>query len=133
MKYYIISLLSALLFSCSSSKQEERDFLGSISKNPCIENCDVYDLHIYSDGAFVYVGGINSIIEGTHEGMLSKKELSKIKLLFKQLPKKDYYIKGRDVPTISIKYNTIITRHEFDTQIFIDFHKFVQGLHDSIP
>lgn len=133
MKYFLISISILLIFSCSSNKQQERCFLGSISKKPCIKHCETYDLHIYSDGKFVYIGEENSAIKGIHEGNLSKKELLKIKQLFKDLPKKDSYIKGNNVATISIKYETLITRHEFNTSVFIDFHNFVEGLYDRIP
>jgi len=133
MKYYIISLISTLLLSCSSGNKQERDFLGSISKNPCIEYCDVYDLHIYSDGTYVYVGGVNSIIAGTHEGKLSKKELIKIKRLFSELPKKSSHSIDGDIPTISIKHNKIITIHKFESPNFINFHSFVARLHYKIP
>ena len=133
MKRFLICITILLIFSCSSSKCQERDFLGSVSKNPCLKDCEIYDLHIYSDGTFVYIGEDKSAIKGIHEGKLSKKELLKIKQLFKQLPKKDSFIKGNDVSTISIKYNTLITRHEFNTSVFIDFHNFVEGLYDRIP
>jgi len=132
MKYYIISLISTLLLSCNSSKQQSRDFLGSISKNPCPKSCEVYDLHIYSDGTFVYIGGINSVIKGTHEGKLSKKELFKINRLFQGLPKNDSYVKGKDISTITVKYNNTITIHEFGNPIFLGFYNFVEELYDRI-
>ena len=133
MKQYLLSLMLCVLFSCSSSKHQDRVFLGSISKNPNYKLCVAYDLHIYTDGTFVYIGGINSSIKGTHEGKLSKKELSKIKQLFELLPQNDSYIKDIDIPTITLKSKNRITIHKFNTPIFINFHSFVINLYDRIP
>ena len=133
MKHYFIYVVSVLLFSCGLTIQKERTLLGSISKSPCIEYCNVYDLHLYSDGAFVYVGDVNSTIGGTHEGKLSEKELIYIKELFSKLPKNNSLIKNIDVPAISIKHQNIVTRHKFDSFEFIAYQNFVENLYDRIP
>ncbi|PHS06807.1 MAG: hypothetical protein COA88_09990 [Kordia sp.] len=81
MKYYIISLISVLIMSCKSSHLSPKDSLVSISKNPCLKYCEVYDLHIYSDGTFVYKGVLNVNKKETHRGQISKEALSEIKTL----------------------------------------------------
>ncbi|MFD0964644.1 DUF6438 domain-containing protein [Pseudofulvibacter geojedonensis] len=107
MKIYIIIAFSLLIFSCKSNQQlSPKNSLISISKNPCLKNCEVSDLHFYSDGTFIYNGVLNTHLNGNYKGKISLKELSEIKNTLNELSKDIPLIKGRDIPSITIKYES---------------------------
>ena len=133
MKYYIISLISVLLMSCKSSHLSPKDSLVSISKNPCLKYCEVYDLHIYADGTFVYKGVLNVDKKGTHQGQISKVALSQIKELLEKMPQEYTPIKGRDIASITIKYKSANNTYKSTNIVLKDINSFAAEIVKSIP
>lgn len=107
MKKYIIILISFFIFSCKSNQQlSPKNSLISISKNPCLKNCEVSDLHFYSDGTFIYNGVLNTHFNGNYKGKISLNKLYELKDALDKLSKEIPIIKGRDIPSITIKYES---------------------------
>lgn len=132
MKNYIILLITITFLSCKSSQLSPQNSLISISKNPCLKHCEVSDLHIFSDGTFIYNGVLNTKFKGNHKGKISSYKLTEISEALNKLSNKSPKIKGRDVSSVTIKYKSTNKTYKTSSKELITIKKITDEIINSI-
>lgn len=106
---YITLILIFSLFSCGSAKKQtemKKETLVLFSKGKCLGNCPVYDITIFTDGSYRYVGVDKVKSKGEKLGILSINQFAELKvLLSKDLNNVEAFKKIRDKPITSLVLN----------------------------
>ncbi len=101
----MILILVFSLFSCRSAKKHpdmKKETFALFSKGKCLGNCPVYDITIFTDGSYRYVGVDKVKHKGEKLGTLSIDQLAELKtLLSKDLNKTEAFKRIRDKPITS--------------------------------
>ena len=107
MKYFILSLLTFTIISCSTKKNLYPNEILYYGKTTCLGECPVYDFYLFKDGKVVYNGIKNVTKKGRYEFKISNDVLNTLKeeisnINFDNVKSTNF---KRDVPKTIIKIN----------------------------
>ncbi len=108
-----ILILVMIFLSCKSVKSEpeipqQNDLLVYYSKGRCLGKCPVFDLWIYNNGSFKYIGVDNVSYKGEIKDVIPPNDLVELKYLIKDNDIKSYpFKKGYDLPVTTLRYNQV--------------------------
>ena len=122
---YLTILLIALLSSCSSSKELQKEPLLYFGKTACLGKCPVYDVYVFEDGKVEYEGIKNVYKRGKHSYQLSVEELKKLKEELSQINTTKVEKLKRDIPNTIIRFNGKNLKVQ-DTESIKDVEKILQ-------